>query len=262
MFEDEEDDSTELSEFENWYDENFIYFKRESKKQSEPTFDLSLVYFGVYKPSKEKIAIAIRKLMVKQYPVIESEFRPLVLEYINWLVSSTGHRLLLNIYNLILDQKEGIRLRDKYPDFATWKDIYARPQKPDLITIEDFNKFSFYTDQERKQLIKEENEEINKYFELQERQRKEFYDVIQPIIFNNFPVLNVLDNDGWIVYSYQIRNEYDDYKFRCEHIQKFIEYEFPEEDINLEDDEFLAKFRQLYNEKWERKHHYPGNGLK
>jgi len=262
MFEDEKDDSTELSEFENWYDENFIYFKRESKKQSGPTFDISLFYYGVYKPAKNDIVRAIRKLMVKQYPVIDTEFRPLVLEYINWLVTSTGHRLLLNLYILIQDQKEGINLRNKYPDFATWIDIYARPQEPDLRKYEDYDKFSFYSDLQKMQLIEEENKEIIKFFEIQEKRRKEFYDMIQPIIFKFYPVLNDLGYDGWIVYAYQIRNDYDDYKFRCEHIEKFIEYEFPEEDINLKDDEFQAKFRRMYNEKWERKHHFPGNGLK
>jgi len=262
MFENEEDNSTEMSEFENWYEANFRYFKRESNQQPGPDLDISLFFYGIYKPVMDKITPAVRKLMLLQYPVIDSEFRPMVLEYINWLVSSTGQRLMLNLYNLILDQKEGLSLREKYPEFKTWIDSYARPVKPDLITIDDYNEFSFYTDQEKQQLIEEENKEIIKFFEIQEKLRKEFYDVIQPILFENYSALNDLDSDGWIVYAYLIRNEYDDYKFRCEHVKKFIQYEFLEEDINLKYDEFQAKFRRMFNEKWERKHHFPKSGLK
>jgi len=190
MFENEEDNSTEMSEFENWYEVNYTYFKRESKQQPGPDLDISLFYYGIYKPVMDKLALAVRKLMLKQYPVIDFEFRPMVLEYINWLVSSTGHKLMLNLYNLIQDQKEGFNLRDKYPDFKTWIDAYARPVKPVLITIEEYDEFSFYTDQEKKQLIQDENNEIIKFFERQEKLRKEFYDVIQPILFKYYSALN------------------------------------------------------------------------
>ena len=143
MFENEEDNSTEMSEFENWYEANFRYFKRESNQQPGPDLDISLFFYGIYKPVMDKITPAVRKLMLLQYPVIDSEFRPMVLEYINWLVSSTGQRFMLNLYNLILDHKEGLSLREKYPEFKTWIDSYARPVKPDLITIDDYNEFSF-----------------------------------------------------------------------------------------------------------------------
>jgi len=262
MFENEEDNSTEMSEFENWYETNYRYFKRESIQQPGPDLYISLFYYGIYKPVMDKITPVVRKLMLKQYPVIDFEFRPMVLEYINWLVSSTGKRLMLNLYNLIQDQKEGLSLREKYPDFKTWIDNYAQPVKPDLITIDDYNEFSFYTDMEKKRMIEEENKEIVKFFEIQEKLRNEFYDVIQPILFENYSALTDLDSDGWIVYAYLIRNEYEDYKFRCEHVKKFIQYEFPEEDINLKYDEFQAKFRRIFNEKWERKHHYPKSGFK
>lgn len=262
MFENEEDNSTEMSEFENWYEENYRYFKRESEQHLVPNLDIFLFYQGIYKPFMNKLTPSVGKLVIKQYPVIDSEFRPMVLEYINSLVSSTGHKLMINLYNLIQDQKEGVCLREKYPDFKTWTELYARPLMPDLITIEEYDEFSFYTDKEKKQLIQEENKEIIKSFEIQEKLRKEFYDVIQPLLFKYYSTLTELDSDGWIVYAYQIRNDYEDYKFRCEYIRKFIEYEFPEEDINLKYDEFQAKFRRIYNEKWEREHHFPKSGFK
>lgn len=262
MFEDEESDNYELSVFENWYDENFMYFKRESNSQLGPTFDISLFYYGVYCPIMQELGPAIRKLMLKQYPIIDREFRPLVLEYIDWLVSSVGHRFLMNLYTLIEDQKEGVNIREKYPDFVSWINFYAKPAQPNLISEKDYAKFTTFSVQEMKDLIDEENKDIIKYFDKEQNHKKEFYDILQPLTFKYYPALQELDYDGWIIYSVQIREDYEDYKFRCEHVETFIEYDFQEEDINLKYEEFQAKFKEKYNEKWEREHPLTGNGIR
>jgi hypothetical protein len=262
MFEDEEDDDYTLSEFENWYDENFMYFQRESGNLTGPTLETSLFYTGVYSPVMKELSPGIRKLMLKQYPSIDREFRPLVLEYIDWVVASAGHRLLLNLYVLLQDEKEGIDLREKYPDFENWINLYARPQEADLITEADLAKFTTFTSEEKKELIEEENKDIIRFFNRQQFLKKEYYDIVQPIVFRYYLALQDLDYDGWIIYSVHIREDYEDFKYRCEHIETFIEYEFQEEDINLKYDEFQAKFRMKYNEKWEKEHPFPENGMK
>jgi len=260
MFEEEGEDNYELSEFENWYDENFMYFRREGTKQQGPTLDISLFYSGVYCPIMDELAHSVRKLMLKQYPVIDTEFRPLVLKYIDWIVSMAGHRFLMNLYVLIQDQKDGINLREKYPDFESWISYYARPAKPELVTDVNFTKFTTFTEQEKQDLMVDENNDIINFFEKEQRLKKEYYDMIQPIVFKYYPAIQNLDYDGWIIYSVQIREDYEDYKFRCEHVETFIEYDFMEEDIHLKYDEFQAKFRIKYNEKWEREHPLLENG--
>jgi hypothetical protein len=259
MFEDYIDKDYELSDFEKWYDENYMFFEREFNKQLGPTLDISLFYTGVYCPVMQELSHFVRKLMVRQFPVIDLEFRPLVLKYIDWVVSMAGHRFLMNLYQLIHNQKEGINLREKYPDFESWISFYARPSQPDLITEVNYEKFTLYTDQEKKDLIDDENKDITDFFEKEQLLKKEYYDMIQPLVFKYYPALQDLDYDGWIIYSVQIREDYEDYKFRCEHIETFIEYEFQEEDINLRYDEFQAKFRIKYNEKWEREHPFAEN---
>jgi len=255
MFNNEEEDDNVLSEFEKWYDENLMYLKRESNEQSGPTLDISLFYTGIYNPVMQELAPLVRKLMLRQYPVIDTEYRHMVLDYINWLVSSAGHRLLLNLFVLVRDQKEGINLREKYPDFENWIEVYARPSKPQLVSVEDFSKFTVFTNHEKKSLVAEENIDIITIFEKKEKLKKDYYDIVQPIVFKHYPALQDLDYDGWIIYAVHIREDYEDFKYRCEHVKTFIEYEFQEEDINLKYDEFQAKFRLKYNERWENKHH-------
>lgn len=50
------------------------------------------------------------------------------------------------------------------------------------------------------------------------------------------------------MYAVQIRESYEEYKFRCEHLDTFIEYGFDEQDIDLNYKEFSAKFSIKFNE--------------
>ena len=137
MFEEEEDeDNYKMSELEKWYDNNFAYFNRASKTEPGLDLDITLFYNSTYCPVMKELAPAVRKLMYKQYPLLETEFRPMVLEHINRIVSKAGHRLLLMLNILVQDQKEGVNLREKYPDFESWIDFYARhPNRLYPITI-------------------------------------------------------------------------------------------------------------------------------
>lgn len=264
MFEyDEDDDDFQMSEIEEWYDENFGYFRRDSKTELGLNLDITLFYTGVYCPVMRELAPAVRKLMLKQYPLITEETRPLVLEHIDWIVSRAGHRLLMNLYILIQDQKEGINLREKYPDFESWIDFYARPPKPPVPDYSFFEKYPTLTenlsDAEKKEMVDEEFESGTKYFIETENLKTEYYEIIQPLVFKYYLALQDLDYEGWIIYAVQIREDYEDYKYRSEHVETFIEYEFVEEDINLEYKEFQEKFSIKYRERWEKEHPTPGS---
>ncbi len=259
MFEDdEEEDDYKMSELEEWYDNNFAYFNRASKTELGVNLEITLFYNGVYRLVMKEFAPAVRKLMFKQYPLLETEFRPIVVEHINWIVSKAGHRLLLMLYILVQDQKEGINLREKYPDFESWINFYARPPKP---PVPDYHYCDNHpilsnslTVEQIKEIADEEWESDIKHFNMVERLKKEYYDLIQPLVFKYCTALEDLDYDGWIIYAVEIREEYEDFKLRCQHVDTFIEYEMDEEDINLSYKEFHEKFSIKYHEKWERDH--------
>ena len=262
MFEDDEEDDYKMSELEEWYDNNFGYFRRDSKTELGVTLDIALFYNGIYRPVMQELAPQVRKLMLKQFPLIGTEYRPMVLEHIDWIVSRAGHRMLMNLYVLIQDQKEGVNLREKYPDFERWIDFYARPPEP---PVPDYSFFEKYPDltanltaEQKKEIVEEECESKTKYFYIQESTKTEYYDIIQPIVFKYYKALQDLDYDGWIIYAVEIREDYEEYKYRCEHVETFIEYEFEEEDINFEYKDFQEKFTIKYRERWEKEH--PSNG--
>src|ERR1035437_4149829 len=259
MFEDnDEEDDYKMSELEEWYDNNFAYFNRASETESGLNLDITLFYNGVYYPVMKELAPTVRKLMYKQYPLLETEFRPMVMDHINWMVSKAGHRLLLMLNILVQDQKEGVNLREKYPDFESWIDFYARPPEPPVPNYHYLDNnpllFNALTAEQIKEIADEEWESDIKYFIKVEGLKKEYYDLIQPLVFKYYPALQELDYDGWIIYAVEIREEYEDFKLRCEHVDSFIEYEMDEEDINLGYKEFHEKFSIKFHEKGKRDH--------
>jgi hypothetical protein len=259
MFEEEEDeDNYKMSELEKWYDNNFAYFNRASKPEPGLDLDITLFYNNTYCPVMKELAPAVRKLMYKQYPLLETKFRPMVMDHINWMVSKAGHRLLLMLNILVQDQKEGVNLREKYPDFESWIDFYARPPEPPVPDYHSLDNnpllFNALTAEQIKEIADEEWESNIKHFNKVEELKKEYYDLIQPLVLKYYPALQDLDYDGWIIYAVEIREEYEDYKLRCEHVDSFIEYGMDEEDIHLTYKEFYKKFSLKFHEKWERDH--------
>jgi len=260
MFEDDDDDDYEMSELDEWYDHNFMYFKRKSNPAGDMltgvTFEATLFYNGVYSPVKKEIAPAVRKLMLKQYPIIASESRQLVLEYINDTVNYLGHRMLMNLWSVVEDLKEGINLREKYPKLESWVDFYARPPKapePDYTFFDKYPGIGIDLSEEaKKEYVEKMYAEEMFYFLEIEKLKKEYYDIVQPVVLKYFKALEDLDYDGWIIYAVEIREDYEIYKYRCEHLEGFIEYEFDEEDINLGYKEYMAKYSLKYKERLEK----------
>ena len=260
MFEDfDDDDDFEMSELEEWYDDHYQYFRRSASPETAGwdgvPLDVAFFYDGVYKPVKQEIAIQIRKLANKQYPLIESENRPGILSYINWAVENAGDYLMLSLWELVQDQKEGINLREKYPKFEEWVSFYARPKEPPAInySFADFNpEFRKQISEEIIQQVAEESlKEELKYYHKTEQLKKEFYDAIQPIVLNRFKALEDLDYEGWVMFSVFIREEYERYLIRFDHVETVIDYGLDEEDINLDHEHFMEKLSIKMEERRE-----------
>ncbi|MEI8087328.1 MAG: hypothetical protein WCG93_14055 [Paludibacter sp.] len=263
MFDDDEeedefldDDDYEMSEMEEWFDDNYMYFKRDAQIPVDLTDEITYFYETVYCPVMSEIAPAIRKLMVKQYPTIDGELRPLVVEYIQETIDYAGHEFIMQLYMLVQDQLEGVNLREQYPKFEEWVKFYGRPPEvpvPDYTFFGEHNPMSVHlTDQQKKEIIDESfQEELESYLN-EEKLKKDYFDILQSTVLKYYKDLNDLDYEGWIIYSVQIREDYEIYKYRCEHLDSFIEYELDEEDINLPYDEYSAKFSLKFNEKFDK----------
>ena len=251
MFEDDDDD-LERSEFEIWYDDNRNYFLRGATGIVEPSVEIEAFYIGVYCPAMHDLMSAIRQLLVKQYPIIATESRPAVLQAIERRIEITGHTFLLYLFDLVQDQKEGINLPEKYPDFEKWRVAYRTLHKPYKFDESFFDQFPWLTDEQKNEFMEESRKEEEERFNWKDKRKYDFINMLQRIVLKYYKEIMDFEADQWIVYSSLITNEYAEYRIRFEHYVTFIEYEFPEEDLYISYSEFSKKFHQRFNERWEK----------
>jgi hypothetical protein len=249
MFEDDDDDDFERSEFDWWYDDNNWYFRRGADSFVEPGIDEELFYSGVYCKVMSELAPTVRKLIVYQYPAFAREHRPAVWEAIERVVARTGHKFMLELYNLLKDQKEGVNLREKYPDFEKWE---TRKKEASYFSRNIFDRVEGLTEKQKSELYELTKEKFQDSYNWKEQRQYEFIDMVQPIVFKYYPEVQELDADGWIIYYYLLVIEYTDYRLDFEHYVTFIEYDFEESDLYIPYAEFHKKFEERFKERWER----------
>ncbi len=248
MFNDFNKVNNKKSKFDIWYNDNFSYFARGISEFVEPTIEIKLFYKDVYCPTMHELASAIKKLLIKHYPVIDTEHRFSVLNAIQNEIKITGHNFLLRLYDLMIDHTESINLRDKYPELERWE-IHKKSSK--FINRSVFDSIKSLTYSQKNELYELAKKEFSESYNLKDQLRYEFIEVIQPPVFKYYPVIQQLDMDGWVVYFYLLSMEHLDYRLRFEHIAEFIEYKFPEEDLYIGDIEFQAKFQKKFMEKFD-----------
>jgi hypothetical protein len=162
---------------------------------------------------------------------------------------------LLSSHELIDDQKEAVNLREKYVDFDYWVKTYGKPPAAPVPDYSFADNNPFLKENISEDIIREVAEEScieeTEHYLWVENRRKEYFDIVQPIVFRYFKPLEDLDYEGWIVYAANIREDYDRYTERCEHVDTIIRYGFDEEDLDLDDDLFMAKLHIKIREELE-----------
>lgn len=208
--------------------------------------------FHVYRKVMRDLEPALQKLIYRQYPVFKKETRPLIVEEIQAITSTTGSSLLFNLYHLLDDQRNGVNVRKKYTEFEEWKQFYAMPKVPDVLDESTRPQYTWLSDEEWVKHVESENKAFLEFFNWCEKRKKEFMDVVQTILFKYYKELENLNGDEWIIYAVHIRDEYEYYLSNSESLEEFIDCGFPEEDIKLSHDEYFERYRQLSPEV--RKH--------
>lgn len=251
MFDDSEDDEEEYvrTDFEDWFDTYFMYFPVEQRATGYDDVEVQCFYSNVFCKVMKELTPQIRKLMEKQYPIIKKEKRQAVLDELDKIASLVGPYLLVRLYELVYDEKVGVNLREKYTDFEKLVDFYARPDAPRMMEESFFDQFTWLTDEQKQQMIEDDRKEAQEAFDWKEGRKREFYDIVQPLLFKYYKEILDLNHDGWIIYAVHIREEYQDYMMRTDHISTFIQFEFPEEDLHMPYKEFSEKLQELWEKR-------------
>ncbi len=208
--------------------------------------DLFRLNTGLYSRISKRVVFALQYLMYKQYPALKTETRPSVIRRLeNMLWIPCTEVFLTKINKLLHTHNTGGSVRDMYPRLDEWVKVYARPPKLHLVN-EDIPPCHWKLGDTRwKVAAKKQNAEILEFFQWEQSRKSEFINLLQDICFKQYPELLDLSSDEWVVFAKIIGEEYDLFKTECEYVEGFIDYNFPEDYINLPFDKYIDKCTEL-----------------
>ena len=96
---------------------------------------------------------------------------------------------------------------------------------------------------------KYKEEEKNKMFvfhDWEENRKKEYYDIVQPMLFKYLPDLNKTEGDYWVIYAVCIRDNYEEWKSLCEEMETTIDYKMPLESVNWKYEDWHKLFKKHF----------------
>jgi hypothetical protein len=249
MFEDDEDDDYQMTEAEEWYDNNLGYFDWKNRPAGMP-MEVELFYYSVYRPFMSDLKKPLQAMISRHYPYIGGETRPEVLEKIQRYIDRVGHDFLLNLRRAIEHQKTGGDLRELYPELDDWAKKYPTYRQPRYTDESFWDNMEWLTPEVKAELIAESRKEAEETFQFKEKPRFEFFSLLQQLAFGYYPEIQDIDSDGWTMYDVFLYDEYINYRLDFEHYDEFIKYGFGVEDLNLPYAEYQAKF----SERWKLRH--------
>ncbi len=250
-----------LSRLNNWELSYHIY-KDKLPSEFRETMDTFLefynFYINIYESCTHRLESQLNKLMVRHYPAIEKATRPAQIEYIKDL--NTGHLfgLLFTLRNHLREQTQKINIHEKYPKLESWREFYCNPSQPDTLEDKLRNIYLFPNDEDWQKHKEEENKLLKILHHWQQTRQNEYYNLVQPLLFEYLPKLNDFEGDFWILYAVTVRDNYEEWTSCCEHLETAIEYNMPPESVNWKNEDFkklLREQRKLYSKQVEERRH-------
>ena len=177
----------DFKQFEYEFNECKDNLPQEVLEVMELTFDLMRCYFTLELPLRGELAPIIEKLMYEHYPAIRVFTKKWQKDWIREVAEENANRLGFYITKMITRIENGESL-PVYEDFESMIHRYVKPKQPHIGTLADYDETLL--SEEQKVMLQETLDESNQ-IEIEEcgelnRLKKEYINIVQPIIFNYF----------------------------------------------------------------------------
>ncbi|MBC8045690.1 MAG: hypothetical protein H7Y00_02755 [Fimbriimonadaceae bacterium] len=234
-------------DFEEYYNKYIHKFPPEIAASFDKGYDTLYFAFNIYKYLMEVLPPKLHALMVDQHPVMTKHDNPILTKYMKDINVATTYGLAVAIAKLRLDDINKVDQRKQYPKFEQWKKFYASPPQPKTTSDEDRKYYSYInSDEEWQAFKKEEDASSLRFFNWQEKRKTEFYNVVQPILFDRYEWMRNFEPDTWIIYAMHIRDEYENWKSESERVEEILDYNLPYECINQDFTEYIHLLEEAY----------------
>jgi hypothetical protein len=248
--EEDDDNDVDLTVQEQWYIDYELLFHPEIREHVKDNDVLLFMLHRRYQLLMKHLILAIRQVMLEQYPLIAAEKRPLVLEKIEEIIQLIAEEVIFEMFNLEIGQSIGVNVREKYPELDEWVDFYCRPAKPHFIDDSLRERMPWLTDEQWDKIKEESIQETLDAFNWKTKRIFDFINAVQCVLIEYYPQLLNLNSDEWVIYAVTLREAHTDYLMPCEDMESFIEAGFPQEYIKLPYKEFREKIDEYLKNKW------------
>lgn len=209
-----------------------------------------VLYFGeVLHYFRDTLYPKLQELMLSQYPFMQGHTHPIFKEYCTDIHNCVAYDMYCFAMHTEEDMRLKINLREKYTYFEEIKKFYGSPEKAKLITHDDREIYRSYNDAEFEKMMQEENIEIERIHNFRQERMKQFYDIVQPVLFETCPWLMNMDPDSWIIYARYIRDAYHIWENESFRVEEILRFGLPYEYINKGYRHYMEELALKYSEE-------------
>jgi hypothetical protein len=233
-----------------------FYIDYQIKKQNYPEelrdtldkmFNITNFYYNVAEALIEECSGKLTDLAYIHYPEFVSITSPIIKDYFKDINQVVLLGIAYSMKQLVENMKAGVDIKEKYPELESWRSFYVHPS-PHIMDDSLRNTRLHPNDDEWKQYVAEQNRELKRCFLWEEKRKKEFYDVVQPVLMRLYPKLDNLEGDYWVLYAVNLRDEYEVWESAMDEVQTGIVYEMPPEFVKWDDEEFRDEVSKRFSE--------------
>ncbi len=247
-----------LSNWELSYHINKEHLPTDFRNTMETFLEFYHFYTNICESAYQRLIPHLNNLMHRHYPATTTATHPTQLQYIQDLHEGHLFGLLLTLRNRLREQREQINIHEKYPKLESWKQFYCTPSQPDTVQDNTRNIHLHPDNNEWEKYKAEENHKLKQLHHWQQIRQQEYYDLVQPYLFEYLPQLHNLEPDYWVLYAVTIRDCYEEWLTSCEYLETAIEYHLPPDSITWDYPDFkqcLRKQRPIYSQQVHSKRH-------
>jgi hypothetical protein len=246
-----------LSENEEFFHMHRDKFPEDFSASIDFVFELKEMFETTEPQFLQTIHPPLKELMLLQYPDFKSITDPVQKNHIRDINKLFSFFIIWHLCWFLHSRKKGQDLKIKYPQLEEWRKFYCHPATPEPISDSLRNHFLFPADKEWLQHKEEEKKNMLEFYNWEESRRQAFYDIVQPLLFETIPALHNLEGDEWVLYAMYLRDQYEEWKTFCEHLETVIDYELPPDSFYWEKPDFQKalheKGREYLNRSIEKR---------
>lgn len=219
------------------------------RHEAEKFLDFCTFYYDIFQACSNRLIPQLNQLLHRHYPATTQATHPIQIQYIKDINKGHLFGLFTALRNLLREQHTNANIHEKYPKLEAWKKFYCNPSQPDTLTDNLRNIHLFPNDADWQKHKEEENTRLKILHQWRETRRQEYYDLVQPFLFEYLPQLSNLESDFWTLYATIVRDNYEEWTTSIEYLETSIHYHMPPDSITWDYADFkqyLRKQRPLY----------------